>query len=96
MWCDSDQPGFDLALYKGSTTMPFRDRSRLYPLAPGLYARSQAGYEEWQSLSASERARYIDAASRGPKADDATRQALRGRAPWAWRSSFGRLRSFLH
>ena len=43
--------------------MTSRDRSRLYRLAPSLYARSQTSYEEWQSLSPDERQGYIDAAS---------------------------------
>jgi hypothetical protein len=43
--------------------MTSRDCSRLYRLAPSLYARSQSSYEQWQSLSANERQGYIDAAS---------------------------------
>lgn len=43
--------------------MTSRHVSRLYPLAPGLYAKSEIGYEEWESLSHEERARYVEAAS---------------------------------
>lgn len=43
--------------------MTSRDRSRLFRLAPSLYARSKSSYEQWQSLSADERQGYIDAAS---------------------------------
>jgi hypothetical protein len=43
--------------------MTSRDRSRLYRLATGLYARSQSSYEQWQALSSDERQGYIDAAS---------------------------------
>jgi hypothetical protein len=42
--------------------MTSRDVSRLYPVAPGLYATSQAGYEQWESLNPDERARYVEAA----------------------------------
>lgn len=79
--------------------MAFRDSSHLYTLAPGLYARTQADCEKWRSLSANERARYVDAASTRPGVHDASRQILRRWAHWAWRPLtrpfFGRIRSFI-
>jgi hypothetical protein len=61
--------------------MTSRHGSRLYPVAPGLYARSQVGYDQWQSLNPDERASYVEAASPiRPEGHDATQQGLAGRA----------------
>jgi hypothetical protein len=55
--------------------MPSHDGSRLYPVAPGLYARSHSTYEQWQALNPDERAGYIEAASTvRPEVRDAPRQ----------------------
>jgi hypothetical protein len=59
-----------------------RERSRLYPVAPGLYARSQSSYEQWQSLSADERENYIQAASAmRPQGEDGSDVGDERRAP---------------
>jgi hypothetical protein len=47
--------------YKEVTHMA-SDKSRLYPLAPNLYATSRRAWEDWHSLPHSERARYVQAA----------------------------------
>ena len=65
--------------------MASRDSSCIYALAPGLYARTQADCEKWRSLSANERARYVDAVSTRPGVHDAGRQILRGWVHSAWR-----------
>jgi hypothetical protein len=57
-----------------------RDGSRLYPLAPGLYARSQSSFERWQTLNPEERQGYIEAASTTQPARDATEQTFSDRA----------------
>jgi hypothetical protein len=59
------------------------DKSRLYPLAPNLYATSRSAWEYWHSLTHSERARYVQAArTTTPHHGGATPRGERG-APGA-------------
>jgi hypothetical protein len=52
-----------------------RDVSRLYPLAPRLYATSNAAREGWESLTPEERQRYVELAHAGEAHTQAARNA---------------------
>jgi hypothetical protein len=44
--------------------------SRLYLLAPNLYATSRKTWDYWQSLSLGERRRYLGLARKATRSDD--------------------------